>query len=1065
MESIFLSVLNMSITAGWIVLAVALLRLFLRKAPKWITCLLWTLVAIRLVCPFSFESILSLIPRTEPVSPEIVYSGISSDTETIADMGNTIIYNTGAPETASSMGNVQIALLIASLLWILGIAGMLTYALVSYLKIRHKTKASLCINDNIFICDNINTPFILGFFRPRIYLPSALSKEDSEYVIAHEKAHIRRKDHLWKPLGFLLLSVYWFNPLIWLAYILLCRDIELACDEKVIKEMGTDWKKEYSSALLACSVPRKMISACPLAFGEVSVKQRIRSVLNYNKPTFWISFISLVLCIAMAVCFLTNPVSNNPHGVKVITDGSDIKGVSIELEELKLEESENSYIEIKWNNETQDSFTLGEEFYIYKNTDGHWRNCRVGDNIFVSIGYLLDAEGSFTHKYGLGNVEFDGAGRYKFESTFLKDGDSTLTKYKAWIEFEVKEVPDTAASSSTMEGVTAEIVSFDPHGKASSCIEVKWHNDTNKELVAGEDINIYRYTKGGWESCRNDDYSFSDIAYLISPKSSHIQKYSLENFKISTSGKYRFVTHFFTEEDSNTSYRLWVDFELDKMLNQVVSDNQIETINSSSRPQGISAQVTFVNQNTDTKGKYLDENSKLTIAWHNQTGKTLTTYIENFNIKKYAEGKYQNHRAFDMFYYSTTAVNIPADATVEIPYSLYGVNELDNGIYMLSTTFYSETNFEYTAQVEFGIGTTNATSVSANDEALEYTEYYCNDSEDVIKPQLRLSTTGNRFQFTLSGLSSYVPTGSYIVTDDTIVLSTDDGFMSYVFNIIDKNTLEFVESKSSTIPSFKYSSGEPARQPFTNGARFERKTAESVTDNNNSSINNFNEIYKDTLKYPIDTIEYDIDNDGITEVVTLGAGPTSGTASFAIIASENGNIEYANWYQGPYHKLSFKTDKNGTLYIRGNQFHKFDLDISGNRLVISENGKEYGAIEICDEVETVVKKYINGYKTHNVSKLNSCFKNEFIDTENKEAVETLINTVEDCSLKDISFDEVTDAKILATVTYEIIYSEDYIPVGTRDIGYNLITCQITFENTNGNFLIAEMGTEQIKHDR
>ena len=314
MEALFIKLLNMSITASYLVLAVVLLRLLLKKAPKAIFVAMWALVGLRLMVPFSLESIFSLIPSAEPVPEDIAYVPIptvQTGVHVFNSAVNPILQHSFAPTPGASVNPMQIALRVASTLWAVGVAVMLGYCAFSYLRIHRKVREAACLNGRIWLCDSISSPFILGLFRPKIYLPSNMNQQDMEYVLAHENAHLKRRDHLWKPLGFLLLAVYWFNPLMWLAYILLCRDIELACDEKVMKQMGSEAKKPYSEALLNCSVKPRMIAACPLAFGEVGVKKRIKSILNYKKPAFWILLVTLVLCIVLAVCLLTNPKSDS----------------------------------------------------------------------------------------------------------------------------------------------------------------------------------------------------------------------------------------------------------------------------------------------------------------------------------------------------------------------------------------------------------------------------------------------------------------------------------------------------------------------------------------------------------------------------------------------------------------------------------------------------------------------------------------------------------------------------------------------------------------------------------
>lgn len=307
MNELFLKVVNMSISASWIVLAVLLLRLLLKKAPKWINVILWGIVGIRLVCPFNVESIFSLVPSNETIPTDIIStqntninSGISF-VDTAVNGYISDLYAGGA-----TIDYRKIVITVISVIWLVGIAVMLTYTLISYIRIKNKLKEAVLKTENVLLCDRISTPFILGIVKPKIYLPFNLSEKDSEFVIAHEKSHIRRKDHIWKPLGFLILALHWFNPLIWPVYVLFCRDIELACDEKVIKEFNTDKRADYSQALLTCSIDRRMISVCPLAFGEVGIKERIKTVLNYKKPAFWIVIVGVVACVAVSVCFLTN---------------------------------------------------------------------------------------------------------------------------------------------------------------------------------------------------------------------------------------------------------------------------------------------------------------------------------------------------------------------------------------------------------------------------------------------------------------------------------------------------------------------------------------------------------------------------------------------------------------------------------------------------------------------------------------------------------------------------------------------------------------------------------------
>ena len=311
MSGIFLKLLNLSISASWLVLVVLALRLVLKRAPKWVNVLLWGMVALRLMLPFSIESALSLIPSAETLSPEVVRFDpaptITSGVEFIDNAVNPSLSESFAAAPLASVNPLYVWTYLAGWVWLIGLTAMLAYALVSYLRLRRRVSASIPLRENIYVCDEVPSPFILGIVRPRIYLPSALDEAQRGSVLSHERAHLARRDHWWKPLGFALLAVYWFNPLLWLAYTLLCRDIELACDERVLRGMDAGQVKAYSSALLACSVPRRMIAACPLAFGEVGVGARVKNALRYKKPAFWVVAVSVVVCTVVAVCFLTNP--------------------------------------------------------------------------------------------------------------------------------------------------------------------------------------------------------------------------------------------------------------------------------------------------------------------------------------------------------------------------------------------------------------------------------------------------------------------------------------------------------------------------------------------------------------------------------------------------------------------------------------------------------------------------------------------------------------------------------------------------------------------------------------
>ena len=351
MGEAFIRVLNVSITAGWLILAVAAARLLLKKAPKWVFCLLWALVALRLVCPVSVKSVMSLIPSRETVPPSIVYDAKPEIYSGIAELNSAVNpvleKNFSAPVQTSGPRPLQTVFTVAAAVWIAGMAAMTVYSLICYGRLKKRVSASVPVEKGVFLCDEVRTPFILGIFRPKIYLPPHLSGQAREYVIAHERAHLRRRDHWWKPLGYALLTVYWFHPLCWLAYVFLCRDIERACDEKVIRDLERGQLADYSQVLLDCSAPRRAITACPLAFGEVGTKRRVKDILNYKKPAFWIILSALVLCAVLALCLLTDPAGLSRKELQQWDPL--IKSVLTDQAEKYRDGSENTYVTMAYD--------------------------------------------------------------------------------------------------------------------------------------------------------------------------------------------------------------------------------------------------------------------------------------------------------------------------------------------------------------------------------------------------------------------------------------------------------------------------------------------------------------------------------------------------------------------------------------------------------------------------------------------------------------------------------------------------------------------------------------------
>ena len=493
MEAVFLKLVNMSITASWLVLAIIVVRLIFKKAPKWILCLLWGLVAFRLICPFSIESAMSLIPSAEPLPQEIIYTAepqIHSGITVIDNAVNPVLESSMTPAELTSANPTQIWSFILSQVWILGMVLMFAYTLVSYLLLKRKVATAIPLVKGIKQSEHVDSPFVLGILRPVIYLPFGMEEGDMTYVIAHEKAHIRRRDHWWKPFGFLLLSIYWFNPVLWVAYILLCRDIEAACDEKVIREMNKDGRRAYSTALLNCSVHRRRIAACPLAFGEVGVKQRVKGVMNYKKPAFWVIMIGLLLVLLISVFFLTDPVHSLP-----ITMYADF--VSRTCADLKF---------CLEGELPEDGYQIGEGYILESLMDGTWQELPMLSDAQASEIVVEDVANdtgfdawSLPHWKDVYGRLPDGTYRITKEITIHSDSEEPET-YPVSVEFTIGGTADKYITY-TLEDITPTGAKLYEHEKVEDDFQL-----------------IYEGSEGFWlEAWQDGQWNYVEPAGYIEP--------------------------------------------------------------------------------------------------------------------------------------------------------------------------------------------------------------------------------------------------------------------------------------------------------------------------------------------------------------------------------------------------------------------------------------------------------------------------------------------------------------------------------------------------------------------
>ena len=508
---------------------------------------------------------------------------------------------------------------------------LLIYTVISYAKVKRKIGTAVLYKDNIYQSENVVSPFVLGIIKPNIYLPFKMNEKDMEHVVAHEMAHIRRKDHLWKPLGFILLTLHWFNPLMWLGYVLLCRDIELACDEKVIKELDHDARADYSQALLTCSVNRRMIAACPLAFGEVGVKDRVKSVLNYKKPAFWIIIAAVVACVVVAVCFLTNPPAKEvnldfPFEIEDVdniemyhyvgTPGQVEKKVIVSEQDIKTlyEKFERISYKLKKADEVVGGETTSFRFNLSDGTmyELIYRSYGVKNGILKSptdgFEYFTSADIGWNWRWlneDLVAVEVDKSelpgSNFNLGASNLIYGfvppasDSDKLSYIVSIQDFGCDVKDATINFDKARSEDGKLI-FDIH----------WANENSDNIDIGPDFELYKYNgstlekldhKGVWlyyrEILAGKGITVEGGTDGLAIENERIASYNLsEHYDVLTPGKYRFEAH-----------GAWVEFQIitdfsdfsfiyDTATFDIDGDGDLE--NCTMRPGNTSGTFTFI---------------------------------------------------------------------------------------------------------------------------------------------------------------------------------------------------------------------------------------------------------------------------------------------------------------------------------------------------------------------------------------------------------------------------------------------------------------------------------------
>lgn len=797
MEKIFVTLLNMSITAGWIVLALLLLRPLIKKLPKWVGCTLWSLVGIRLVLPFSFESVLSLIPSVETIPPDIAMQRnpvVHTGVEMLNHVVNPVISHSFAPktDTLTSINPLQVVEVVMANVWILGMVAMILYALFSFISLKRKLRTATKLEKGVYESDFVETPFILS---NNIYLPYNMSKEEREYCLLHERAHLKRCDHLIKPLAFVLLSVYWFNPLMWVAFVILCRDIELACDEKVIKELEGTERKEYSLALVKNSISRKRIAACPLAFGEVGVKERVKKVMSYKKPAFWVFVVAIALSVVLTVCLLTNPVGmkityiegnekmlDEVYSINIVVDdetnvcfGDDVRVIVEALKSIRVEKHPVS----QNRSESRDSTNR----LVLR--DGVSNPIMLCFNVDCTEIYIDDGVKP-TLSYKVKNPE-------KIEKIF---------KFN-YIDGVLREL----SANSDCYGLSISIESYKFGDKPY--INVEWKNDTAKEIVIGEYFDLlYSNGMGNSFSCRKEDLVFKDIAYIIPAHDSMVMTYNLTQFDVSKSGYYTFKVKYAEQK------YLWIDFIVDYgefYQDDIIEIEEIENTNLSKLFQAgnaispissIQFQPIFRIDSLDDYKNFAKKYDFITF----KNGGDLQTIIDNMD-----------ENIFDD--YSLLLAVVPNSTKVTVGEFYVG----DEGMRL-----HLHAKNEYGDERSNWLVITSVQKREFNDSELTATlwgelvkdrtySYYL--SPELFPPSLVLREDGTG-SFSYSVLSSTANFGTYKNNGETIVLTTDDKRYYFTF-IIDGDKLIFDAENSSEIPKYRYSENGVPQSSVPDGAVFE----------------------------------------------------------------------------------------------------------------------------------------------------------------------------------------------------------------------------------------------------
>lgn len=818
MDAFFLDFLNISITASYLILAVVVLRLIFKKIPKKFFCILWAIAGIRLVIPLDFESVFSLIPSAETIPNDFIMSqspAISSGIPAVNSIVNPIIEETLTPQIGESVNPLQIIAFLASIIWLIGIVVILFYGIISYIRVKKKVTGAVLLRDNIWQSEKVASPFILGFFKPAVYIPFGMDESTQGYVISHEKAHLKRRDHWIKPVGFVILALHWFNPLVWVAYILLCKDIEVACDEKVVFQMDAESRKEYATALLDCAVNRRRIAACPLAFGEVGIKERIKGVMNYKKPAFWIIIISVIACIAVSLCFLTNPDKRNGKsydlGYILTVKTEDFEGTT----QLPKETFYDSY---DITTGTKGKLINGVEFEI--TIPDLQTGCLT---IELNKKVLWNNEETKTITVNLDESEsvlINGMDIATFSFKRTQSLDDAVSE--AILEYNKdKYLKGTFACEAHQTLHTQDFEDYDGESR-TRYVDVYLMVEYNEFVCfGGEPENV----SGGRSPVKlSFDYDYETGKYVLN-----------EYWEAESGSRYRdSVKEKFTREAA------------DRVLKEIdLADLQSECIKQAKLHYGTANENAFAwcdIPSVNVEVTYFDDEEKFEYTVYND-GKSDITLDFAHKMFKYENGIWREleNDQLAVWYlpFDVTEIRVkPGESnTMTCLYNWFKTE--GDGYYRFETSLRSHTEspaVKGTIIIDFTIGNYELYPDIPKEEqttvalvAEEITEqrktdgsvtYTLESSSEYIKPYINLKD--GRFVFFTSVYSSYYCNGKYELTKDKLTLKTDDGRYTFVFKV-DGENMVFDAKNSSEPEKFKPSANSEAVSTVQDGDIFVKR--------------------------------------------------------------------------------------------------------------------------------------------------------------------------------------------------------------------------------------------------